>query len=79
VTSSIVEGVDVVGYVRSRRLAGLVDVLLAPLLLQATEEGLGKRVVLTNGPCGSCSAQGDWPGRIVAMHRFRTACLGRNE
>ena len=43
--SSIVEGIDVLRDVCDRELAVLVDMLLDPLLLQATEEGLGDRIV----------------------------------
>ncbi len=43
-TGSIVEGFDVVSDVRVRKIAVLVDVLLDPFLLQASEEGFGDRI-----------------------------------
>lgn len=42
---SIVEGFDVVSDVLVRKIAVLVDVLLDPFLLQASEERFGDRVV----------------------------------
>ena len=49
--SRIVDGLDVVGYVRDRELAGLVIVLFDSLLLQATEEGRPPRCP-SGCPCG---------------------------
>ena len=44
-TGSIVEGFDVVGDVLVRKIAVLVDVLLDPFLLQASEERLGNCII----------------------------------
>jgi transposase len=43
-TGSIVEGLDVVGDVLVRKIAVLVDVLLDPFFLQASEERFGDRI-----------------------------------
>jgi hypothetical protein len=42
---SIAKGIDVLGHVRDRELAVLVDLLLEALLLEAAEERLGDGVV----------------------------------
>ncbi len=42
---SIVEGIDLGGDVGDRQVSVLVDLLLDPLFLQTTEEGLGDGVV----------------------------------
>ena len=41
----IIERLDIVGYIRERKLTVFVDVLFDPFFLQATEEGFGYRVV----------------------------------